>query len=130
MPPAPPAITSTVAATVTSAVTPLRAYLLARGGPLSGQRVALGEQPVSIGRDPLDCTMLFPADATVVSRLHATVRQDVHNDQLLLRDEGSRNGTFLQTCGRLDDGVEYPLAFGQPFWCGDPSCVFVVERDG
>lgn len=125
MPPAPPAITPTATPTVTRP----RVSLLARGGPLSGQRVALGETPVSIGRDPLDCIMLFPADVTTVSRLHATVRRDVQSEQVLLRDEGSRNGTFLQTCGRLDDGEDYPLAFGQPFWCGDPSCVFVVERD-
>jgi hypothetical protein len=73
-----------------------------------GSRVAVGEDPVVIGRAP-ECDIEL-ADATV-SRRHAEVVRD--GDAWFIRDLGSSNGTKLNGAGVIDqilnDGDEIRL---------------------
>jgi pSer/pThr/pTyr-binding forkhead associated (FHA) protein len=74
-------------------------------GASAGRVVRLdGKQPVTFGRAP-ECTVVL-SDAGI-SRVHAEI--EIRGGQYVLRDRGSRNGTFLN-----DERIEVatPLAHG------------------
>ena len=64
--------------------------LVATKGPLEGARFPVGEDGVTLGRDP-DCVVVL--DDANVSRFHA--RLVFHNAAIWVQDAGSRNGVFL-----------------------------------
>lgn len=80
-------------------------------GTLAGTRWTLDDSPTTLGRAP-DSDIVLPDRQ--VSRYHARIEQD--DDGYLLRDLGSKNGTFVngeQVRGqpyRLRDGDEIDLA--------------------
>lgn len=64
--------------------------LVATKGPLKGQRYAVNETGLVLGRDD-DCDVIIPDVG--VSRQHARVI--LHNAAVWVQDEGSRNGVFV-----------------------------------
>ncbi len=66
-------------------------HLIIVQGPGRGQRLVLGSEPISIGRDPGNDLII---DDTRASRKHAEIIPG-GDDTWLLRDGGSRNGTLL-----------------------------------
>lgn len=64
--------------------------LVATKGPLEGARFPVGDDGVTLGRDP-DCVVVL--DDPNVSRFHA--RLVFHNAAIWVQDAGSRNGVFL-----------------------------------
>lgn len=64
--------------------------LVATKGPLEGARFPVGNDGITIGRDP-DCVVIL--DDPNVSRFHA--RLVFHNAAIWIQDAGSRNGVFL-----------------------------------
>ena len=64
--------------------------LVATRGPLEGARFPVGEDGITLGRDP-DCVVVL--DDANVSRFHA--RLVFHNAAIWVQDAGSRNGVFL-----------------------------------
>lgn len=84
--------------------------LIAREGQLDGQRWTIDNDPFTIGRGS-DCDVILPERQ--VSRYHARIRHT--DDQYVLEDLDSKNGTFLN--GRqitektvLQDGDEIQIA--------------------
>ena len=88
-----------------------RPMLVAYGGELEGERWVLDQDRVTIGRAP-DCEVRLPKRQ--VSRYHARIERD--DGGYLLRDLGSKNGTFVngkEVRGepyRLKDGDELQIA--------------------
>jgi pSer/pThr/pTyr-binding forkhead associated (FHA) protein len=85
--------------------------LVAYEGELEGERWVLDQDRVTIGRAP-DCEVQLPKRQ--VSRYHARIERD--DGGYLLRDLGSKNGTFVngkevrgEPC-RLKDGDELQIA--------------------
>jgi pSer/pThr/pTyr-binding forkhead associated (FHA) protein len=72
---------------------------------------------------------MFPADSTVISRIHASVRWDVRSGRFMLQDEGSRNATFTEDGRRLDAGVPVALEPGATFCVGAANMRFRVRAD-
>jgi S1-C subfamily serine protease len=71
----------------------LTAGLYVINGAGAGRTLALSREPILIGRDP-EADLRFDAQKDLeVSARHATLTR--HGDQWVLRDLGSRNGTFL-----------------------------------
>ena len=66
-------------------------HLIIVQGPGRGQRIVLGSDPITIGRDPSNDLIV---DDTRASRKHAEVIP-AGDETWLLRDGGSRNGTLL-----------------------------------
>lgn len=97
-------------------------------GPLRGDRWVLSGEPLYLGRDPSDCGVLLPRTAVHVSRLHASLQLVPDSRTCLLRDEGSKNGTFVDGTGRLDEGMAFPLEDGQRFWLGHRDWTFVIHH--
>lgn len=121
---------------VPSPLKPIRqAILRAVSGDLAGTEVALEAKPLTIGRDPASCQLVFPANADLVSKRHCTLRYDPRHGTLVLEDVGSMNGTFVQSgqsgqsVERLMPGSPKPLQVDDRFYVGDARFMFEV-KDG
>ncbi len=109
--------------------------LVATRGPLSGQRYAVTEAGLTVGRGDI-CDVVIP-DAGV-SRQHARVL--LHNAAVWVQDEGSRNGVFVNgkrvvRHRQLSPGAE--MLIGEhaftlelaPAFPDDPSVIQVTGTD-
>jgi S1-C subfamily serine protease len=100
----------------------MAARLVFLSGSKTGTTLELGQADVSIGRRP-DRTVAFSADDVIVSTEHASVLY--RNGRYLVRDDGSRNGTFVNS----EMVKEHDLQHGDliQFGPGGPTARFVLE---
>ncbi|HEX7322102.1 MAG TPA: FHA domain-containing protein [Mycobacterium sp.] len=78
-------------------------YLVVTGGPLTGARITLGEQPVVIGRAD-DSTLVLTDD--YASTRHARLSQ--RGSEWYVEDLGSTNGTYLDRV-KVTTAVRVPI---------------------
>lgn len=88
-------------------------YLVIQDGPRAGETVAVVASPFLIGAEE-GCHLVIPDDA-YLSRRHAELVHDPLTRSLLVRDLGTRNGTFL--AGRRLE-MPTPLAPGDQLRVG------------
>ena len=109
---------------------PIRwAILRAVSGDLVGSEVRLDQNPVTVGRDPNACQMVFPSTADLISKRHCILRRDRQRG-VLLEDCGSMNGTFLQSGERLTPGSPRRLDPNDCFYLADPLFMFEIKEGG
>ncbi|MEW6718110.1 MAG: FHA domain-containing protein [Chloroflexota bacterium] len=102
--------------------------LIARGGPLKGERWTL-KQTVIIGRDS-ECTIVIPDRQ--ISRVHARLR--VSPEGVWLEDLGSKNGTHcngqkVTEERRLHDGDVLQIALLQQFVFFSSDATLPLDRE-
>lgn len=102
--------------------------LISLSGYYEGNRIELGDEQVSIGRDPDTCQLIFPNDRAKISRRHCTVSFDSQRVKFLLQDH-STNGTFLDYGNRLEHSHVYELESGSRFYLSDKSNLFEVRLE-
>ena len=90
-------------------------------GGKSGTVVELNEGEVSVGRSP-DCTVVLDSQDVVASSRHATFF--VHGGRCFVRDDGSRNGTFVN--GVRVDTVELHSGQQISFGPNGPTARFEI----
>lgn len=95
-----------------------RAYLEVTGGVYHGQRFYLEQKDCLIGRSP-DASILLVDDS--VSRHHAKLKYQ--NDEFILLDLGSKNGTFLNGTSVH----ECPLHTGDEITIGNHTLQYLFE---
>ena len=83
-------------------------------GNLAGREYKLTDRLV-IGRDPHQCSLVFPKDANDVSRIHCTLR--FAGERVTVRDENSSNGTYIDG-KRIAPGVDVPFHRGHKLGIG------------
>jgi S1-C subfamily serine protease len=100
----------------------MAARLVFLSGSKTGTTLELGQADVTIGRRP-DRTVAFSADDVLVSTEHASVRY--RNGRYVVRDDGSRNGTFVNSEMVKERDLEHGdlIQFGP----GGPTARFVLE---
>jgi hypothetical protein len=100
----------------------MAARLVFLSGSKAGTTLELGQADVTIGRRP-DRTVAYPPDEILVSTEHASVLY--RNGRYTLRDDGSRNGTFVNSQIVEEKQLEHGdlIQFGP----GGPSARFVME---
>lgn len=98
-----------------------RATLLVIQGVEPGLRIDVGDGPVGLGRGPQNELRLLDTEA---SRTHARIQ--IQNDQLVITDLGSSNGTFVN--GRVIR--THTLLDGDQIQIGRSVLLFSVVREG
>jgi hypothetical protein len=105
----------------------LKPILRALDGHFRGNVVELTDEPLTIGRDPRSCQLVFPSTMTEIGRRHCIVRFDKAVQAFLVEDCDSTNGTFLRAGQRLDAGSPKQLRPGQRFYLSNPMTMFEVD---
>jgi hypothetical protein len=99
-------------------------------GALAGMEVPISGKLI-LGRDPAKAQMVFPKEDTAVSRQHCEIRFDAAGALFVVRDLGSRNGTFVANGPdpprRLAPDVVERLAPGQNILVGSSRNRLVLE---
>lgn len=85
---------------------------------------------LSFGRDPAQCSILFPYEAGEISRMHCTLRFKEESRIFFLEDHHSSNGTFLANGERLQPGLSYELRAGDRFSLSGHAHLFEVRDEG
>ncbi|WP_256758762.1 FHA domain-containing protein [Cohnella sp. WQ 127256] len=96
-------------------------------GEHAGSSYRILNRRLIIGRDPAQCVILFPYEASEISRVHCTLRFNEENRLFFLEDNGSSNGTFLLNGERLKPGVRYELHSGERFSLSGKEHWFEVQ---
>ncbi|WP_239616116.1 FHA domain-containing protein [Cohnella mopanensis] len=98
-------------------------------GEHAGGRYRILNRRLTLGRDPTQCSVLFPYDAGEISRVHCTLRYNEESRTFELEDSGSSNGTFLNNGEKLKPGVRYELRTGERFSLSGKDHLFEVRSD-
>jgi hypothetical protein len=99
-------------------------------GHFAGMQIKLDGNPVTIGRDPKVCQLVFPPDTKGVSRTHCKIQFNVRSDgggSWSLEDCGSTGGTFLDSGERLNPGQPRSLHAHDRFYLSDRDTTFEVK---
>lgn len=97
-------------------------------GPFAGQKIPLSAKPCVIGRDPAIANLVFPHDATQVSKKHCQLTCDA-SGRVLLEDSWSSNGTFTGSGERVTAGRAREMKAGERFYLGSQSNLFEVVAE-
>lgn len=98
------------------------AQLVGVSGTLQGRTLDFSDQ-ITLGRDPAQCNMVFPADTPGISRKHCSVR--IEGNSLMITDHGSSSGTFLANGQRVPSGQWVPV--NGAFYLGSTQNMFSVS---
>ncbi|MBM4257053.1 MAG: FHA domain-containing protein [Deltaproteobacteria bacterium] len=101
--------------------------LRALEGHFQGSVVELTDEPLTIGRDPRNCQLVFPPNMTEIGRTHCILGFDKTVQAFLLEDCGSTNGTFLRAGERIVPGSAKRLQPGEQFYLSNPMTTFEVN---
>ena len=104
-----------------------RAVLLGVTGQFAGNEISMGADPITIGRDPRQCQLVFSQELSDIGRLHCALQYDEGQRAFILTDKKSTNGTFLGNGERLASGTACKITNGGRFYLADPSTMFEVR---
>jgi S1-C subfamily serine protease len=104
-----------------------RPVLIGISGQFSGNEIRMGADPISIGRDPQQCQLVFDKEMTDVGRLHCTLNYDANQRAFTLIDKQSTNGTFTGDGTRLQPGAACRIAHGGRFYLASTQNMFEVR---
>lgn len=90
--------------------------LKCHGGYLNGRIYPIPYEGITIGREP-DNSIRYPGQTPGISRHH--VKLFWQNNQLMLVDLGSSNGTYLNQAGRIPRMQPVALRVGDVFYLGE-----------
>lgn len=93
----------------------------------NGKMYPVGKAPVTIGRDPQACQIIFAKNTTGVSGRHCTIYFDSATGLFTLTDIGSSFGTFTSDGRKLTPQVPVPLRPNDTFYVGDRANILKVE---
>ena len=99
-------------------------FLYGISGLYAGKTIPLSAKTV-LGRNQTECNLVFPPDASGISRRHCTVTFDGRDVWLM---DHSTNGTFLGNGDKLQPGSTARLAAGQRFYIGTPGTMFELRK--
>jgi len=96
----------------------------------ANMRTVVSDNPVVIGRNDNECTIVYQKDTPGVSGRHCTVTFDKKENCFVLNDLNSTYGTFLQNGQKLTPNIPYKLKSGDSFYIGkrDNMMNVYIER--
>ncbi|MFO1443836.1 FHA domain-containing protein [Bacillus sp. Bva_UNVM-123] len=100
--------------------------LIGLSGYFIGQTIQIDRNYVNIGRDVLQCQLVFPTSNEEISRRHCTIHFNTISKTFAIEDF-SVNGTFLQTGERIPQGKVVQLHARDRFYLGSKENMFEVN---
>jgi serine protease Do len=104
----------------------IKSRLYAISGPLEGKVIELDSEPITIGRDPRICKLIFSQDCIEIARKHCTISYNSEGKVFELEDNGSENGTFLGNGERINSQEKKYLKSGDSFYLSSSEYLFEV----
>ncbi len=97
-------------------------------GTFAGQKITMGYDPLTIGRDPARAHLVYPLSAGEISRSHCTVRYDRFQKVFFLEDS-STNGTYKENMKRLQSSSPQRLQSGERFYLSSKDETFELRLE-
>ncbi len=101
--------------------------LVGVSGLYAGKTIRLTRERVLFGRDPMQCSIIYPPETRAVSRRHCEIYYDGNTNRYILVDLSSQ-GTFFDNGQRLEKSKPYVLGDGLRFYLADKNQMFVVKK--
>ena len=117
--------TATPAAAVAQSVHPI---IYCTGGQYVSRKIPLTKSSVIVGRQP-DCGIRFEDGTPGISGRHCVVGWDSARAEFIVRDLGSKYGTFLKGGRRLPANQPCRIQVGEVLTLGDPSNTLQLETE-
>lgn len=95
-------------------------------GYFVGQTIELDQNYLTIGRDALQCQLVYPSSTEEISRRHCTLNFNSISQTFTIEDYSS-NGTFLQSGERIPQGKVIQLRAGDRFYLSSKENMFEVN---
>ena len=95
-------------------------------GAFAGCVVEMDDMFLAMGRDSRAANLVFPRDASDVSRRHCTLTYDAEGRCFFLEDCWSYNGVFLEGGQRIPSGEKIRLVPCAKFYLSTPDQLFEV----
>lgn len=91
------------------------------------QAFPVGQTPITIGRNPANCAIVFKEGTPGVSGTHCTISYNVDTGLFTLTDLNSSFGTFLGNGMKLKPNLPVNLKPGEIFYIGDKANILKLE---
>ena len=101
--------------------------LIGVSGALAGVAFNVPPQGLLMGRDPISCQVVIPANQNSVSRNHCYITYNSASDMFVLNDRNSSQGTFLADGRRVYSGQPAALRRGDRFYLATSLNMFEVR---
>jgi hypothetical protein len=110
--------------------------IICHRGEFAGNTIELGNDGITMGRDPSFAQLVFSAKTDGVSKRHCQVRYNAGQGLFYLDDLWSTNGTFILPRSvnpsrphRIASGKPATLKPGDKFFLGGPETLFEVKME-
>jgi len=103
-----------------------RYQLAGLSGRFAGTVIGLKNENIVLGRDPAQCSLVYPSDTRGVSRRHCEIYYDKISKHYMLVDVSSE-GTFING-SKMQKGKPYTLGQGVRFYLADKKQLFEIRK--
>ena len=93
----------------------------------NGMMVAIHSAPITIGRDPSVCKLIYSPNTVGISGKHCTISFDESEGDFIVTDLNSSYGTYINGSQRIQPGVPTRIKPGTSLCIGDPGNVVKLE---
>ncbi|MBF0449745.1 MAG: trypsin-like peptidase domain-containing protein [Candidatus Magnetomorum sp.] len=108
---------------------PKKGFLLGLSGEFKESEFQLSSDPVILGRDPMQASIIFSKNVPYISRKHVKLNYDSNTNEFFLEDLNSSTGTFLFSGEKLNSFETKRLRHGDKFYLYSKEQLFqVIEK--
>lgn len=104
-----------------------RAVVRSMSAQHNGMCFPVGGTPILVGRDTVNCTIVYREGTPGVSGRHCSIEWDPRTEEFLVTDLRSTYGTFLMDGQKLQQNVPYHCKAGECICIGEKTNVLRVE---
>jgi hypothetical protein len=101
--------------------------LVGVSGLYAGKTIRLARERVAFGRDPMQCSIVYPPETRAISRRHCEIYYDRNTKRYMLVDLSSQ-GTFFDNGQRLEKSKPYVLGDNLRFYLADKNQMFLIKK--
>ncbi len=101
--------------------------LVGVAGQFAGNEIPLDSGPITLGRDPARCQLVFDSNMSDIGRVHCSIMYDPARVAFILTDMQSTNGTFTGDGNRIKPGTACQIGNRGRFYLAGRNNMFEVR---